>query len=481
MKLLLNIIALIALVACAAPKAVETNVVAASAAASTHKMSDYFKESQQLNASKTLKELIQTAQKDSSNPEPLYGIGYLHMQSGINNKNARELELAEIYLKEVLTKFPGNQAVLQALYNVYYDNTLQNRGNDSFDNAKKIFTQLPESGRANINPPSLAKYAATVLQQERDRQSNHQMLRDILLQAIQESPQTDTSYIYLAKLYSDDRYFALALATLKLGEENIQSSVELYKSIADTYVKRSEVNGCNYEHASDIQNSGKYYQLAIPLKPDDQALHFALSQSFLDQNLNELGLNEAKIAVDLQASSESISLNAQNLSVLGYNTQAVTLLQNAIGKGYGPSDTGYHEIYMNKGDWKNAAEGFNAYVKARDKFSVYDLMKNDIIAQQAHVESVVPIKKVLISNAWEQALFNYWGARSSADDLKKIAYTSCEKTEYYFYTGYKDLQAGKTAQANTKFSAALGEKTYRFIERPLARYFLEHNSLNTTN
>ena len=481
MKLLLNIIALIALVACAAPKAVETNVVAAFAAASTHKMSDYFKESQQLNTSKALKELIQTAQKDPSNPEPLYSIGYLHMQSGINNKNARELELAEIYLREVLTKFPGNQAVLQALYNVYYDNTLQNRGNDSFDNAKNIFMQLPESGRANINPPSLAKYAATVLQQEKDRQSNHQMLRDILLQAIQESTQTDTSYIHLAKLYSDDRYFALALATLKLGEENIQSSVELYKTIADTYVKRSEINGCNYEHASDIKNSGKYYQLAIPLKPDDQALHFALSQSFLDQNLNQLGLNEAKIALDLQASSESIGLNAQNLSVLGYNTQAVTLLQSAIGKGYGPSDTGYHEIYMNKGDWKNAAEGFDAYVKARDKFSVYDLMKNDIIAQQAHVESVVPIKKVLISNAWEQALFNYWGARSSADDLKKIAYTSCEKTEYYFYTGYKDLQAGNTAQANTKFSAALGEKTYRFIERPLARYFLEHNSLNTTN
>jgi lipoprotein NlpI len=60
--------------------------------------------------------------------------------------------------------------------------------------------------------------------------------------------------------------------------------------------------------------------------------------------------------------------------------------------------------------------------------------------------------------------------------LKKQAHTSCEKTEYYFYTGYKDLQAGQTSQANSKFNAAIAQNTYRFIERPLARYFLQKNT-----
>jgi hypothetical protein len=466
---------LISLVACSTAKPHDEKVSIAEAA-STHKMRAYFNESKQLNMSTTLEELIQSAQKDPSNSEPLYGIGYLHMQSGVSNANTRELELAEIYLKEVLTKFPGNQAILQALYNVYYDNTLHNRNTTAFDNAKAIFMQLPESVRAKMNPPSLAKYVATLVQQEKDRQSNRQILRDTLLQAIQESPKTDTPYIHLAKLYRDDRYFALALATLKLGEENIQSSVDLYKTIADTYVKRSEINGCNYEHESDIKNSAKYYQLAIPLKPDDQSLYFALSQAFLDQNRNQLGLNEAKIAADLKPSRESISLNAQNLSTLGYNAKALVLLQQAISLGYSASDAGYHEIYMNNGDWKNAAEGFNAYIKNREKFSVYDFMKSDIITRQAQVPlATVPIKKVTTSNAWEQALYNYWQEHSTADDLKKVAYSSCEKTEYYFYTGYKDLQAGQTARAHNKFNAVLAENTYRFIERPLARYFLEHN------
>lgn len=478
MKLSLALLFLLAITACSTPThtSVEKKSVAAMPV-NAHKMASYFQESKNINGSTTVAQLIEVALKDPSNPEPLYALGYLHMQSGIASKNARELELSEIYLKEVLTKFPGNQMVLQALYNVYYDNTFRNRSPNAFDNAKAVFAQFPDSARASMNPPSLAKFASTAAQQEKDRQPNRQALRELLLQAIQESPQTDSSYLHLARLYSDDHYFPLAIATLKLGEENIQSSADLYKAIADTYVKRAEVNGCNYEHASDIQNAGKYYQLAIPLQPDDQALHFALSQSFLDQNRNQLGLNEAKIGLDLKASSESIGLNAQNLSNLGYNTQALALLQQAIAQGYSLSDAGYHEIYMNNGDWKNAAAGFNAYIKNHEKFSVYDLIKSDIIAQQAQTPSVLANKKITFGSEWEQALFNYWNARTGADDLKKIAYTRCEKTEYYFYTGYKDLQAGQTAQANTKFTAALNQNTYRFIERPLARYFLQKRTI----
>ena len=129
---------------------------------------------------------------------------------------------------------------------------------------------------------------------------------------------------------------------------------------------------------------------------------------------------------------------------------------------------------MNQGDWKNAAIGFNAYTKNREQYSVYDLIKSDIIAQQTNVESTLPASKVVTNNPWEKALFNYWDSRSSADDLKKIAYTNCEKTEYYFYTGYKDLRAGQTAQARAKFTEAINQNTYRFIERPLAKYFLQH-------
>ncbi|RYF86363.1 MAG: hypothetical protein EOO00_13305, partial [Chitinophagaceae bacterium] len=258
----------------------------AAASITAHKMASYFQQSKVLNHSENVTQFIQTAFKDPSNTEPLYGLGYLHMQSGIKNQNIQELELAEAYLAEVLTQFPGNLAVLQALYNVYYDNTLHNRSPNAYEKAKAVFIQLPESTLSDMNPPSLAKFGATVVQQEKDHQTNRQALRDLLLQAIHESPQTDNSYIQLARLYREDRYFALAIATLKLGAENITNSAELYQAIGDTYTNRADISGCNYEHASDIHNAGIYYQRAIPLNPDDQALHFALSQSFFDQHLN---------------------------------------------------------------------------------------------------------------------------------------------------------------------------------------------------
>jgi len=474
LKWLFALLLVVSISSCTAPQPVE-KTLNVSVPANTHKMSNYFQESKKFNGSTTVSQLIQKALQDPSNTEPLYSLGYLHMQNGISSKNAQELELATAYLTEVLTQFPGNQSVLQALYNIYYDNTLRSRDAVAFDKAKAVFMQLPDTVHPDMNPPSLARFGATAAQQERERQPNRQALRDILLQAIHESPQTDNSYIQLARLYREDHYFALAIATLKLGAENIHDSAALYQAIADTYTKRADVNGCNYEHKSDIRNAGKYYQLAVPLMPDDQALHFALSQSFFDQNLSQLGLNEAKIALDIKASSESISLNAQNLSTLGYHQQALKLLQEAIGQGYSLSDAGYHEIYMNQGDWKNAAAGFSNYVKSREKFSVYDLIKSDMIAQQAQVQSWVPSKKVSVNNVWEQALFNYWGERMNADDLKKLANTSCEKTEYYFYTGYKDLLAGNKTLANTKFTAAMNQNTYRFIERPLARYFLQND------
>jgi len=464
---------LIPVAGCAPTKTIEKKSQE-SITVSTHKLSAYLQESITINSATAVKEYVQSALKEPGDVEPLYSLGYAHMQSGVTNKTKRELELAEIYLNEVLTKLPGNRAVLTALYNVYYESVIRDYNNQAFDKAKAIFKQMPESTRATTNPPSLAKFVAVAIQQEKDRQLNMEALRDILLQAIQESPLTDTPYLHLAKIYRDDRYFSLALATLKLGEENIHTSSELYKAIADTYVKRAEVNGCSYEHTSDIANAAKYYQLAIPLKPDDQILHAALSESFLDQNFNQLGLNEAKIAFELKASNESLGLYAQSLSTVGYNSQAIEFLRQAKAEGYGEERAGYHEIYMNMGDWKNAAVAFEAYTKGREQFSVYDMIKSDLIAQHNNEKSLLPAAKVIANNKWEQALFSYWNELTTAEDLKKMALTKCEKTEYYFYSGYKDFQAGKTAQAHRKFAEAINQNTYRFIERPLARYFLQH-------
>jgi lipoprotein NlpI len=130
---------------------------------------------------------------------------------------------------------------------------------------------------------------------------------------------------------------------------------------------------------------------------------------------------------------------------------------------------------MNQGDWNRAAEGFNAYIKNQEKFNVYDIIKGDIIAQQAQIPAWPLAKQVALNNTWEKTLFSYWQARISADELKKMALSRCEKTEYFFYTGYRDLQAGKITQAHTKFKAAINQNTYRFIERPLAGYFLQKN------
>lgn len=446
---------------------------APTALAQTNKHAALLQASQQSANAENLRSFINKANEDPDNPEPLYNLGYLHMQSALKTKNLRERELAINYFNEVLTMVPGNQAVLQALYNIYYDDTLHNRSADAFANAKQVFMQLPDAVHSNMNPPSLAKFAATALWQEQQHQPNRQELRGLLLQAMQESPKSDNAYIQLAKIYSEDRYFALALATLKLGTENIQNSVDLYNAIANTYSKRAEANGCNYERSGDIAQATQYYKLAVPLTPDDQNLHYNLSRNFFDQNLPQLALNEAEIGLSLAQNPESLATNAQNYSMLGFHQQAHQLLQQAIAKGYPMTDAGYHEIFMNEGDWQAAANSFDGYIKARTSFSVYDLIKSDLLAEQTHRTPWVINQKISLANDWEEALFNYWTAKKSADELKKLAHTRCEKTEYYFYTGYRDYQAGQIAQAKTKFGAALNQNTYRFIERPLARYFLQ--------
>lgn len=299
MKLFIYSLVFLLFVACNAQKPIDKN-----SANATLPMSDaisaLLKDSRKTNTSPVVGQLVDAILKDPTNPETFYG--YVHMQNSQITKNVHEYDLAISYFNYVLTTLPGNQSVLHALYNMYYDDTLHNRYSDAFDSAIKVFYQLQESVRTTLNPPSMAKYVYTAIKQENEHQPNHQELREILLKATQEQPQNDKVYIQLAKIYTDDRYFSLAIATLKLGAENIESSVDLFKAIAETYERRAEVNGCNYEHMSDLVNASKYYKLAVPLTPEDKMLHYNLSLLFIDQNLKQLALNESDIILVLDNS-----------------------------------------------------------------------------------------------------------------------------------------------------------------------------------
>lgn len=430
-------------------------------------------DSKKLTSSSTMTQLVEKAIQNSNDPEPLYNLAYAHMRNAQITKNIHEHDLAINYFKEVLVLVPGNQAALMALYNIYYDDTLHNRQLLAFEQAKHYFFQIPIAIQETSNPPSLAKYAAVVNLQETQRQPDHKVLRGILLNAIQEQPLNHHAYIQLAKLYSEDGYYALALATLKLGAENIHDSAELYSAIAATHEQRANIYNCSYEQPQDIVKAATYYKLAIPLAPDNASLHYNLSGDFFDQNLNNLGLHELHIALTLDSSSSSLSLAAQHYSNLGHITKANHFLEEAISKGFNIHNASYHEINMNQGNWQKAAEGFAAYIKTRTHYSVYDVIKNDIIAQQTSQAARIDNTLVTFNNDWEENLFNFWTAKINDAELKKRAINRCEKTEYYFYSGYQDLQAGKTAQAHIKFAETLKQNTYRFIERPLAQHFLQ--------
>ena len=439
-------------------------------------LSDLLDESLKINKSATIAQLVKNAVQKAKDPQSLFELANAHIQSADTAKNLREHDLAIAYYNNILLVMAGNQATIHALYNIYYNDTLSNHNSLAFAKATEYFQQLSEQARAKMNPPSLAQFVATALLQESKQQAvNHQALREILLRAIQEQPQSDNAYIQLAKLYNDDHYFSLALATLKLGAENITDSVELYNAIAFTYENRANLHNCNYEHPSDIINAAKYYKLAIPLNPNNSQQHYKLASTLFDQNLGYLGLYESELVLALHQTSTNLSISAQNHSMLGHSKKANELLERALNSGLTISDVSYHESLMNQGDWQKAATGFAAYIKTRDHYSLYDLLKSDIISQQLSMPEQPWIinKKIDLTSEWEEKLFNYWTKKISEEELKKSAITRCEKTEFYFYAGYQNYRIGQLTQAKTKFTEALKQNTYRFIERPWARYFLQ--------
>ena len=420
-----------------------------------------------------LSKMIDRIKIDPNNPELMYGIGYLHLQNVQEKHNPNERNLAIGYFNKALELVPGNQIVLRSLYTLYYEDIVKDPSNDNIAQIKKLFFQLSDENRLTMNPPALAQYAAELTAQEKNKQSDKQALRDLLLQATQQQPYNDNAYIHLANIYAEDRYFSLALATLKWGAENINTSANLYRAIAKTYIKRAGINGCNYENISDIQQATHYYKLAIAITPDDSALHMDLSEQFLDQNLTQLSIYESIIAYTLNPSKYTLSSAAQNYSVIGKHSDANHFLQQAEAKGLEKSSSLHHEIYMNQGDWQKARQSFSSYINDSKQVSVYDVIKDDIIAHQSLQPSAIRSQQVALNNEWEEKLYNFWIFKTSDAELKAATLTRCEKTEYYFYSGYRDLQSEKIAQAKIKFAAAIDQKTYRFIERPLAAYFLK--------
>ena len=408
-----------------------------------------------------------------NNAELHYKLGLAYLVQDEKNKSPASRELAIKNFRKVLTLVPGNPATLKLLYNIYYEDVVAG-DEKAFINASNIYNQLTSSAQLEVNAPSLGIFLHRYLAQKESGKKNLPELYSALLAAIHEQPASDKAYIQLAKMYREENYFPLALATLKLGAEQISDSGDLYEAIANTYEARAEASGCTYEDPNYLIDAIHYYQQAVPLASDSAALHYALARLYLDRNLYQLALHESSILVELEPTAENLAFNAQNYSALGIEKNAQQLLAQAKSQGLSTSDSAFHEIYMNSGEWMKAAQGFTDYLQAKKNISVYDFIKAEIIGQQADIDfnSLVEQKELSFNSEWEAAIYAYWTEQMTRDELKQEATNRCERTEFYFYTGYRDYRAGKLAAAKQNFAAALQQNTYRFIERPLARHFL---------
>ena len=402
-----------------------------------------------------------------------YKLGLAYIVHAEKNKSARSRELAIKNFRQVLTLVPGNPATLKLLYNIYYEDIVA--GNEkAFTKASNIFNQLSTATQMEVNAPSLGVFLHRYVAQNKSGKKNLPELYRALLAAIHEQPASDKAYIQLAKMYREENYFPLALATLKLGAEQIADSGDLYEAIANTYEARAEASGCNYETTAYVGDAIHFYQQAVPLAPESAKLHYALARLYLDKNLYQLALHEASILVELEPTAENIAFSAQNYSILGKEQIAHQLLQQAKTQGLTASDSASHEIYMNSGEWMKAALSFTDYLQAQKNISVYDVVKADIIGQQADLDfdNLVQKKQLVFNSEWEAAVYAFWTDKMTRSQLEKTAKNRCERTEYFFYSGYLDYRAGNIPAARKNFSAALQQNTYRFIERPLARHFL---------
>ncbi len=410
---------------------------------------------------------------EPDNAELLYELSLMYLAENEKQKNPHYRAQAETHLLHILTLVPGNPATLKLLYNLYYEDIVAGKDN-AYTKAHNIFMQMSPTNRLQVNAPSLGVFLQQYLQQKKSLDQNPEPLYRALLSAMREQPEMDKPYIQLARMYREANYYPLALATLKLGEEQVKPTEDLYEAIATTYEASAEASGCSYEKNTYLKNAISYYQQAVPLAPDNAGLHYALARLFLDQNQYQLALHESGILLELDPSADNIAFHAQNYSMLGNHGKAYELLAQATQKGLANNDPSHHEIYMNAGDWQKAALSFTDYLQSQQNISVYDVAKADIIGQQADLDfsSLIKQRKLGFRSEWEAAVYAYWTDKMSRNQFRQNASNRCERTEYFFYSGYRDFRAGNLSSARKLFSAALEQNTYRFIERPLAKHFL---------
>jgi predicted Zn-dependent protease len=408
------------------------------------------------------------------NPESLYQLAVAYWDDAEENDSQTSRDNALVYFKQVLVLAPGNQSTLQAIYNIYYKNTLR-QGQPVIAQAKASYQALSPDTRGQLNPPSLALFIHHYIQQSKADKKDYPMLQQLLLDAISEQPLNDNAYIHLANIYRSQGYYPMALASLKFASEQIPDSAELYAAIAKTYEASAESKGCTYEHLAQLNSAIEYYKNAIPLDNSNAELHFRLAQLYLDKNQYQLAFHETGIVLELDPSPENLAFMAQQYSMYNNPSKAKAWLNKAQRQGLNEGDASFHEIYMNSGDWLAAANAFTAYAKARKYLNAYDAIKADIISKESKRDllSLVRSKEIHFSSDWEAAVFAFWTNKITQQQLAKQASNRCERTELFFYSGYRNLISGNDRKAKQELAAALEENTYRFVERPLARHFLE--------
>lgn len=422
-----------------------------------------------------LQQLHAEVKANPNNPEVLYRLAIAYWDDAEKNSSQSSRDKALVYFKQVLSLAPDNQVTLQAIYNIHYKNTLH-QGQRAIAQAKSSYQALLPEMRQQLNPPSLALFIHDYLKQSEAKEKDYPALQKLLLDAIAEQPGNDNAYIHLASIYRNQGYYPMALASLKLASEQIPDSAELFAAIAKTYEARAESTGCNYEDIAPLNLAIDYYKRAIPLDASNPTLHFHLAQLYTDKNQYQLALNESQIMLDLDPTPENLAFLAQQYSMHNNPAKAKFWLSKAQQQGLNADDASIHEIYMNAGDWSSAARAFKNYAKPRKYLNVYDAIKADIISQESNQDllALVREKEIHFGTDWEAAVFAFWTNKITQQQLADQAKNRCERTEMYFYSGYRDLASGNNYKATQELAAALQENTYRFIERPLARYFLEN-------
>jgi tetratricopeptide (TPR) repeat protein len=405
-------------------------------------------------------------------PELTFKLALLYQDRAESTDNNGDLDRAASLFREVLTLAPGNIPTLQSLYNIYYQQTILGKP-DAFSHAENIFNEIPQVAHSELNPPSLALYIHELIKQRKTKSTDTTRLKQLLTQAISEQPANVFAYLQLAEIYNKEKRYNLTIAMLRQGTEQVEGSAELLSALATAYEKRAYSKGCSYARPQDLRQAAEHYQRAIAYDAENQELHYDLARLYLDLGRSQLGLNETDTLLALEESADNFAYAAQHYALLGFHDKARTYLQRASALNLSTADSTFYEVPMYAGRWDEAAAAFIDYIEQEKIISVYDVLIHDIIFDQAGKSSdALKEKTITPDGEWDKKLLAFWEGDISAKDLQSSVVNTCEATEYFFYTGYREYQAGDRDAAIKKFAAATEEKTFRFIERPLAQHLL---------